>query len=112
MNVNECANQRLRIQTIIVMTILCLIEGNDSRPTSRREAAACAKSTVHLAIAKGYVVGKRVLIGNVQGTVIGYNIANGGEYPSGSYPLVVATDYGVSKCTLAETRLWRLFQCG
>ena len=88
----------------MAMTILCLIEGNDSRAMSSREFTERVKSPVHQAIANGYTIGKRVLIGNVEGMVIGYNIANGGDYPGAIYPLVVATGYGIAKCTLTETR--------
>ena len=87
------------------MAILDLIAGMGASRASRRAAAARLQSAVHVAIAKGYTVGKTVLIGNVEGRVIGYNIANGGDYPGATYPLVVNTPYGVSKCALIEVSL-------
>ena len=87
------------------MTTLGLIEGKRSRPIPASDAAARHESAVHVAISLGYTVGKTVLIGNVEGTVIGYNIANGGDYPGTTYPLVVSTRYGISKCALIEVSL-------
>ena len=87
------------------MATLGLVKGSSSRSTPSSDAAARLESAVHVAIGKGYTVGKTVLIGNVEGTVIGYNISNGGDYPGVTYPLVVDTPYGVSKCALIEVSL-------
>ena len=87
------------------MAILDLIAGLNTRSASRREAASRLYSAVHVAIVKGYTVGKRVVIGNVEGRVIGYNIASSGDYPGATYPLVVNTPYGISKCALIEVSL-------
>ena len=87
------------------MTTLGVIAGRSTRRGSASEAASRLQSAVQVAIAKGYTVGKKVLIGNVEGTVIGYNISNTGDYPGSVYPLVVHTPYGVSKCALIEVSL-------
>lgn len=87
------------------MTTLGVIPGRSTRRGSASESLSRLQSAVHVAITKGYTVGKKVLIGNVEGTVIGYNIANAGDYPGTIYPLVVHTPYGVSKCALIEASL-------
>jgi len=87
------------------MTTLGLIPGWGTRRAPASEAVARRQSAVQVAIAKGYTVGKTVLIGNVEGRVIGYNIASDGDYPGTTYPLVVHTPYGISKCALIEVSL-------
>jgi hypothetical protein len=63
------------------------------------------KSAVGSAIVKGYVIGRRVLLGTVPGTVIGYNIARFGRFRGATYPLLVRTAFGVAKCGLDELAL-------
>ena len=87
------------------MATLGLIAGRRTRRAAASEAVARLQSALHVAIAKGYTVGKTVRIGRVEGRVIGYNIANVGDYPGTNYPLVVHTPYGVSKCALIEVSL-------
>lgn len=54
---------------------------------------------------QGYLIGRRVRIGRVKGTVIGYNIAGRGRFHGAGFPLLVQTTYGIAKCSLAETEL-------
>lgn len=53
----------------------------------------------------GYTVGCRVLVGNIEGTVIGYNIARVGRFAGTGYPVIVETPLGVAKCSAEELRL-------
>lgn len=87
------------------MTTLGLIAGQRSWRGARAKATSRLQEAVHVAIAKGYTVGATVLIGNVEGTVIGYNISGDGDYPGSTYPLLVDTPYGISKCALIEASL-------
>ncbi|MFA7279436.1 MAG: hypothetical protein WC100_05030 [Sterolibacterium sp.] len=87
------------------MTTLALIKGSHSQTASGKKSTACREASVLKAIIRGYTVGKRLLIGNVEGTVIGYNIADDGDYPGTIYPLVVDTRYGITKCALIEVGL-------
>ncbi len=60
---------------------------------------------VHAAQGKGCLIGSQVHIGYVSGTIIGYNIATSGCFQGQEFPLVVATDYGIAKFSLAEIGL-------
>lgn len=62
-------------------------------------------SAVNAAINQGFVVGREVLVGKVPGLVLGYNIASFGPFNGGTYPLVVRTALGVTKCAIDEVRL-------
>lgn len=62
-------------------------------------------ASVATAIRRGFVVGREVLVGNVPGIVVGYNIAGVGSFVGNAYPLVVRTALGVAKCGMDEVRL-------
>ena len=62
-------------------------------------------SAVNAAINLGFVVGREVLIGNIPGLVVGYNIASFGPFIGSAYPLVVRTALGVTKCAVDEVSL-------
>lgn len=62
-------------------------------------------SVVTIAINRGFVIGREVLVGRVPGIVVGYNIAGVGRYLGHAYPLVVRTALGVAKCALDEVSL-------
>ena len=62
-------------------------------------------SAVTVAINRGFVVGREVLVGNVPGIVVGYNIASFGQFIGNAYPLVVRTALGVTKCGVDEVSL-------
>lgn len=62
-------------------------------------------SAVNVAINKGFVVGREVLIGSIPGIVVGYNIASFGQFIGHAYPLVVRTALGVTKCGMDEVSL-------
>ena len=86
------------------MANLGLIAGRSGRPGTGKNAARL-HDAVRVALAMGYMIGAKVLIGNVEGTVVGYNIASDGDYPGTTYPLLVDTRYGISKCALIEVSL-------
>lgn len=71
-----------------------------SDPPGRRIGPA-----VSAAIEQGFVVGREVLIGNIPGLVVGYNIASFGQFIGSAYPLVVRTALGVTKCAVDEVSL-------
>ena len=62
-------------------------------------------SAVNVAINKGFVVGREVLIGSIPGIVVGYNIASFGQFVGNAFPLVVRTALGVTKCGMDEVSL-------
>lgn len=65
----------------------------------------CIGAAVTLAMNRGFVVGREVLLGTVPGIVVGYNIASFGQFIGSAYPLVVRTALGVTKCGLEEVSL-------
>ena len=62
-------------------------------------------SAVNVAITRGFVVGREVLVGSIPGIVVGYNIASFGQFLGNAYPLVVRTALGVTKCAMDEVSL-------
>ena len=60
------------------------------------------KRSVNRAIDAGYLIGQRVQIGHISGQVVGYNIGHYGRFCGTLYPLLVRTEYGVTKCRLCE----------
>ena len=62
-------------------------------------------SAVNVAINRGFVVGREVLVGSIPGIVVGYNIASFGQFLGNAYPLVVRTALGVTKCAMDEVSL-------
>ena len=79
----------------------------DSGPGGRGGYTQCLAQAIQAAKALGFVAGVQVLIGSVEGRVVGHNIARSGRYAGYSYPVVVMTDLGVVKCSLEELRLAR-----
>ena len=62
-------------------------------------------AVVHRAIVAGFTVGRKVKLCRVPGVIIGYNIGEGGEFPFRNFPLLIATDMGVVKCSPCEVTL-------
>jgi hypothetical protein len=62
-------------------------------------------SAVTVAISRGFVVGREVLVGSIPGIVVGYNIGSFGQFLGNAYPLVVRTALGVTKCATDEVSL-------
>ena len=88
------------------MAKLGLINGSDSHHPAHAPASFNLISTaVRGAVKRGFVIGSEVKIGAVAGVVVGYNIANFGQFLGVFYPLVVRTSFGISKCALGEVRL-------
>jgi hypothetical protein len=71
----------------------------------REPPARSIGSAVSAAINLGFVVGREVLVGNIPGLVVGYNIASFGRFTGSVYPLVVRTALGVTKCAVDEVSL-------
>ena len=65
-------------------------------------AASAEPNGWYGAIDAGYRIGRHVRLGRVPGSVIGYNISNFGRFSGASYPLLVETEYGVTKCSMRE----------
>jgi hypothetical protein len=82
---------------------------NGLRPGNvRRDAGQLGRtigSAVNAAIARGFVVGREVLVGSIPGIVVGYNIGSFGQFVGSAYPLVVRTALGVTKCGMDEVSL-------
>ena len=84
-------------------------ERNGSRPGKGQQDSdrlgRVIGSAVNLAINRGFVVGREVLVGSIPGIVVGYNIASFGQFVGNAYPLVVRTALGVTKCGMDEVSL-------
>ena len=84
-------------------------ESKGSRPAKIQQKeerpAGVIGSAVSIAINRGFVVGREVLIGRIPGIVVGYNIAGIGRFLGNAYPLVVRTALGVTKCAMDEVSL-------
>ena len=80
---------------------LIVVEGSrrSPRPATRFDII---KRSVNRAIDAGYLIGQRVQIGHISGQVVGYNIGHYGRFCGTLYPLLVRTEYGVTKCRLCE----------
>lgn len=57
------------------------------------------------ALRAGFRIGCRVHIGAVEGRIVGFNIAGLGIYHGALYPLLVATEFGLAKCSPHELQL-------
>jgi hypothetical protein len=73
-------------------------DGSGSAPAGILVAVQAARD-------KGCLIGRQVHIGYVSGTIIGYNISTSGCFQGQEFPLLVATDYGIAKFSLAEIGL-------
>ncbi len=82
--------------------MLSVINGDGRCRTLRRKIVPDVMRRV---LKIGYTIGRKVKIGTVFGVVIGYNIGEGGEFPFWSFPLLIATDMGVAKCSPSEVTL-------
>ena len=82
-------------------------EGQRRRTTLQDPALAGRSigSAVTVAISRGFVVGREVLVGSIPGIVVGYNIGSFGQFLGNAYPLVVRTALGVTKCATDEVSL-------
>jgi hypothetical protein len=86
-----------------IMFAVTIIQG-ERRALRGTPAGAVVLAAVTAARRAGATVGRRVRIGTIPGRIIGYNIASAGVYPGTAFPLLVATEYGLAKCSLAEIR--------
>jgi len=80
---------------------LTVFEGR-RKTAGARSALDTAERAIHRAIAAGFRIGCRVLVGRVPGSVIGYNIAHSGRFGGAFYPLLVETEFGIAKCSMQE----------
>ena len=74
-------------------------------PQDSEQPGRVIGSAVNVAINRGFVVGREVLVGSIPGIVVGYNIASFGRFVGSAYPLVVRTALGVTKCSMDEVSL-------
>lgn len=86
------------------MVMLRAIEGG-AKPRSLGVCAQGVVEAVRAAQGCGYRIGSKVLMGQVAGTVIGYNIARVGRFAGSGYPVIVETELGIAKCSADELRL-------
>ncbi len=80
---------------------LIVVEGSRRSPRTATRFDIIKRS-VNRAIDAGYLIGQRVQIGHISGQVVGYNIGHYGRFCGTLYPLLVRTEYGVTKCRLCE----------
>ncbi|MCK6410008.1 hypothetical protein [Thauera sp.] len=80
---------------------LTVFEGRRDARTARTALDTAARAIRH-AIDAGFRIGRRVRIGRVPGNVIGYNISNSGRFGGAAYPLLVETEFGITKCSMLE----------
>ncbi len=80
---------------------LTVLEGR-RRAAGARSALYTAERAIRHAIAAGFRIGCRVLVGRVPGSVIGYNISSSGRFGGAAYPLLVETEFGIAKCSMQE----------
>lgn len=80
---------------------LIVVEGSRRSPRTATRFDIIKRS-VNRAIDAGYLIGQRVQIGHVSGQIVGYNIGHYGRFCGTLYPLLVRTEYGVTKCRLCE----------
>ncbi|HQZ02282.1 MAG TPA: hypothetical protein PL024_08195 [Thauera sp.] len=80
---------------------LTVVEGSrrTSRPPTFKHSI---ERSVIRAIDAGYRIGQHVWIGHVAGRIVGYNIARYGRFRGERYPLLVKTEFGITKCSLNE----------
>lgn len=62
----------------------------------RRPRPPSFEALVRAAAKSGYAVGTEVMLGDLPGIVVGYNIAGFGRFLGAAYPLVVRTERGVA----------------
>lgn len=80
---------------------LTLVDGMCPRTHAHPHRDLVGRS-IHRAIDAGFRIGRRVRIGRVPGAVIGYNISNAGRFGGATYPLLVETEFGITKCSMLE----------
>lgn len=80
---------------------LTVVNGQCPFPTARHPRGVVGRS-INRAIDAGYRVSRKVRIGRVPGSVIGYNISHFGRFSGASYPLLVETEFGITKCSVQE----------
>jgi hypothetical protein len=81
---------------------LVLVKGERRNDDALPASIPPVGHAISSAIQAGFHVGQPVRIGNVDGCVIGYNIGRHGSFSGKDYPLLVATRYGIAKCSLLE----------
>ena len=58
----------------------------------RRPRPPSFEALVQAAAKRGFVVGREVMLGDLPGLIVGYNIAGFGRFLGAAYPLVVRTE--------------------
>jgi len=75
------------------------------RPPGPRRSPGTPELAIQNAIRRGYVIGREVLIGQIPGIIVGYNIGAFGRFVGVAFPLVIRTALGVTKCAPDEVDL-------
>jgi hypothetical protein len=81
---------------------LVLVSGERQNDDALPDHTPPVGHAISNAIHAGFHIGQPVRIGNVDGSVIGYNIGQHGSFSGQDYPLLVSTRYGIAKCSLME----------
>ena len=85
------------------MNTQSLIVVNGQRPCSAaHHYHGTVGQSIHRPTSAAHRTGRPVRLARVPGSVIGYNISNFGRFSGASYPLLVETEYGVTKCSMRE----------
>jgi hypothetical protein len=81
---------------------LVLVQGKRKNSDTLSSDAPTVGYAVTRAIHAGFRIGQPIRIGDVDGCIVGYNIAQHGLFSGKDYPLLVHTRYGIAKCSLLE----------
>lgn len=81
-----------------------VVVNGDRHTPDPRHWHGSVEHAIAAAIEDGYLIGRRVQIGQVEGSVVGYNIGTFGPFHGETYPLLVETPFGVTKCSVRELR--------
>lgn len=82
-------------------TQLFLVEGTRRSQAPHRWHGSVEQAVIR-AIQAGFRIGRRVRLGRIEGSVVGYNIGHFGRFDGASYPLLIQTEFGLTKCSLRE----------
>jgi hypothetical protein len=73
--------------------------------TAPNQRERSIEAAIRDASSSGFTIGREVLLDRVPGIVVAYNITSFGHFIGNTYPLVVRTAYGVTKCRVADLSL-------
>lgn len=82
-------------------TQLVVVEGDRNAPDPRHWHGSIEHAIASV-IQDGFLIGRRVHIGQIEGSVVGYNIGTFGRFHGDEYPLLIETPFGITKCSPLE----------